>query len=1655
MVSSVAKKDLTHDWENERYKDYQESMRNFQSSSKSETKIPKSDKKTSKQEIFLPKTRLSRTGQLLLFTNDDETDLYQAKISSILAKKSYSKKWIEDVGQELNLEAAKFLDERLNENLDTFLNNRKSIGKIIGKNSNFLVQDLNGKSGKDRRLQKTPYLEYLPTNFDTKSELANALKSLNSSENLERTSSSHQNRISGLSFAEIVESNSSDDEKNAPILSRLSSQPILSTQALINKLSSSARIDNKLPAKTLENSGENDEKSADLVANIQESEIAISYKETFEPEFSTSGKQSSRKVKSSARDDKSDRANKKANEFQNSILNSKKILEKRYVIRTQNNSPNIINKKTTDNSETISLSNTKSTKSNSQRNSATINRPTTYSAARKKIISPKLTDSDNTRHNFDSLAISGANKYDADDFANLPGKIQSSFYSSFVNNRAPNTPLPSHDKPFTSASITKPFVHFKPATDDENLEPITISVTEIENELTGNSIKIRRFFDRQSIRINKMNIKQDPKQTFSNQVSKSFSAQSSRKRENKQFIEEKMEPEIENFSIKLIPKINRTKSAPMKNTSQTNFLMPSLELGVDSNQSDFKQKNAEPSEIFNDLAEKSQNSELNQNAEDTTAIQPKQDSDDEKIITQNADIDLSPNKEENNSDKNYLSADYVDNLSISSRVSSVRKNSSDWVYYENNSEKTENESEAYEKLSKPDKITDDKNLEEASSSDYQQIMSSRLNSDQEISYKEYTSYDDTDLSAKIETILEENSAQILANNFENQAKNEIILSPKYNDLDEDSGKIVVDKIAENKDSQNIDEIVVNDSKEDIHPNQAELIEEIDKIDAKEEAVSDKVDSRNEFNFIDNENGRVDSKEEFNSSQVEVPREETASNNVDGKEEINKSGQIEADKIEPVEKRDLNEGTLSAEALMGQQVEKANLENIKFEPIKDLTNNSENTMSGPFEEGEKNEEITNTGNRKISISIVIKQPELTEESSSTFGTNLPLEKTESDQNLSKKVEKKNSITNDQDNEIRKEKELDLAKMFKENVEKQRQILQESNQVPPKRQNDQKNLSENDNKSSVSEKQTKKVEFSDHVQEQIIAPSTNDTLEFSKTEKLNLTECKKSTDFGTKNNFSENKNFSNKPTSDALHKLIGIEDTQNVLKPKEDESKSAEKSSKYKINLSKIDDLLGIKSEEKSSAQEINNEPKKIQKPVKESKFERKMREKRDRYKNFPYLQLPWDSYETVVDQEAFKEAFSIPDVLNPLIHQIDPENISVDELVLERRILEDKILELRQEKLNILTMTDEDRAKMAKKNDKKKGNKKSVDLKVKQDIDLKERVIREERIRLQNEAFKIKLERDNVGKLMDEALSEKEKEIENLNNELVSNQKELNSQLNSIMEQISYLEGTEDQIREVLAQARVELRNRIKQNQQEARKNLREMHEERKESKLFDFNVKKKELEWLLGMYTDSPEELEKIKAKQETLESEIEQWLFKFENDCIDQEKEIEDREVEEDNMLITMEHDEEENSLKSIKQEQFELLQEKKSLIENFEEIKTKIIQRIEIVKQEKEIMEDEKKKFEINILMDIERQKQKLLEILEAEKDAKDEIKMEVEKYKQTLFLRREKNLSLKSDLSFLTHSHNITKPYVFSYVTHWPIELFAKPFDQDKIKKSKPKK
>lgn len=162
-----------------------------------------------------------------------------------------------------------------------------------------------------------------------------------------------------------------------------------------------------------------------------------------------------------------------------------------------------------------------------------------------------------------------------------------------------------------------------------------------------------------------------------------------------------------------------------------------------------------------------------------------------------------------------------------------------------------------------------------------------------------------------------------------------------------------------------------------------------------------------------------------------------------------------------------------------------------------------------------------------------------------------------------------------------------------------------------------------------------------------------------------------------------------------------------------------------------------------------------------------------------------------------------------------------------------------------------------------------------------------------------------------------------------------------MEQIKYLESTEDEIREALAVARADLRDQISKNQSDNRKNLRERQDERKDVKMFDFNVKKKELDWLLNMYND-PEEVSKISTKQAELEVEKDLWLNDYETECIAEEKDLDDREEEEDNKLSVMEQEEEENSVRSLKQEQYELMQEKKKLIENYEEIKIKISNRM-----------------------------------------------------------------------------------------------------------------
>lgn len=952
-----------------------------------------------------------------------------------------------------------------------------------------------------------------------------------------------------------------------------------------------------------------------------------------------------------------------------------------------NNKSPVISK-ASDNAETFSLSSAKTIRPNNQKNSPVHSKPTTYSAARKKIISPKLASSDKPCSNMtDDLTISSTKKYDNDYATNLNEKNQNSLYCSFVNNHTPTTPFVSHEKNYNSAFTTKPSVHFKPIVDAENLEPITISLTEIENELTGNSIKIRRFFDRQSIRINKININQEKKTFIADKFPKSFSAQSSRKKENKQiYTDKKMEPEIEHFSIKLIPKINRVKSAPIKDFNQTHFLLiPNLEIDPELKESDIEVEESRTVTIAQD------SEYLNKNDQEITKNDSsRQYNQNELEIVKNDAANSLPNEHNSVSDKNYISAEYIDNLSISSRVSSVRKNSLGLIYYENSGGKNESESGIYEKLSKADSSQKNKIIEETSLSDYQQILSSRLISDPEISNKEYSSdenkYYDTDLSGKIEAVSEENNeglAQLLANNFINRPDENYLdhiekkqISPREinqkEEIEIETNETMVDNVKEEECIQ-IEHAKLNTN--DLNGSFVEIISKeidktdlieqilspIDKIDSKEEIVSDKIET-NLNEQIDDEN-KLDLIEKIDSIQHENIDDGNSEIKLDDSNKID----IEKNDLIALEKSETDEQNLQKEkeymieenSLVNDFVEtkiedqneqehhSSEIELIQSNLNKDEMMDFQNSKSDFSNESNTNSQTLNSSYRKISISIVIKQPEMSEDSINKFGTNLISDKSVCDKILPKNEQsdylenkKLNQHSIESDNLIIPNKNDQLVSLLDEknkNLE-----AKESFESQPKKDIIKKKLDEikietkSDTKSILSEKQAKKVEFSEHVQEQIITYS-KEIKHDSKDEKSRERDFKEPKDlaakFTTKMNASDEENILKK---EKLSKQIIIED---ILQEKKPQVESNDKLAKYKTNLSKIDDLLGIKSE--YNDQENKNETKKIQKPVKESKFEKKMREKRDRFKNFPYLQLPWDSYEAIIDHDAFKEAFSVP------------------------------------------------------------------------------------------------------------------------------------------------------------------------------------------------------------------------------------------------------------------------------------------------------------------------------------------------------------------------------------------------------------------------------
>ena len=118
-----------------------------------------------------------------------------------------------------------------------------------------------------------------------------------------------------------------------------------------------------------------------------------------------------------------------------------------------------------------------------------------------------------------------------------------------------------------------------------------------------------------------------------------------------------------------------------------------------------------------------------------------------------------------------------------------------------------------------------------------------------------------------------------------------------------------------------------------------------------------------------------------------------------------------------------------------------------------------------------------------------------------------------------------------------------------------------------------------------------------------------------------------------------------------------------------------------------------------------------------------------------------------------------------------------------------------------------------------------------------------------------------------------------------------------MNQIKYLETSEDEVRDMIAKNRAEFRDQWSKRQMESRRTMKARHEDRKESKMFDFGVKKEELEWLLKMYND-PVEIEKINTQQAQLNVQIDVWLTEYENKVAEEEKEFDDSEEKEDNRL-------------------------------------------------------------------------------------------------------------------------------------------------------------
>jgi hypothetical protein len=185
-------------------------------------------------------------------------------------------------------------------------------------------------------------------------------------------------------------------------------------------------------------------------------------------------------------------------------------------------------------------------------------------------------------------------------------------------------------------------------------------------------------------------------------------------------------------------------------------------------------------------------------------------------------------------------------------------------------------------------------------------------------------------------------------------------------------------------------------------------------------------------------------------------------------------------------------------------------------------------------------------------------------------------------------------------------------------------------------------------------------------------------------------------------------------------------------------------------------------------------------------------------------------------------------------------------------------------------------------------------------EMKEKTLIEERKRLNSQNSQRQLERLNLRRMYTENIEAKSEEIEKLKLDLEEQTQNYENQIECLAQQLHEAITDEEYTREALANSRVKMRKELEIKYDEQRQQLKIKQAERRDAKLFELEVKKKELKWVSQIYTD-PNDLERVFAQEREVEEEHENWMSDDIVVCEREEREIDELEEKEDTRLSSI----------------------------------------------------------------------------------------------------------------------------------------------------------